>query len=969
MRDSPRRPFLSRADVAIVLTGHVISHYRLLEQIGRDRATAIYRARDLRLDRDVAIKVLSTAQAADPQARERFKREARVASLVSHPHLCAVHDSGEEDGQVFLVCELLEGRALDEVVASGALPPERVLDLGIQLVDALGALHTRGVVHGNVKPSNVFVTQEGHVKLLEVGVMTAWWESLAAPAALDDSAPTASVDRRPVQDAGVDGFHPYRSPEQVAGERVDHRSDLFSAGVVLYDMATGARAFEGETPAEIGAAIVRGRPVPARERNPQLPSSTAAIIERAIQPSPAERYQTASEMLGELRLARRRMESSASASLAHARRIRSRRRAALMWGTLGLAAAVVVGMALRWWWIHGRTPATRQAVLVGSIANGTNDPDFDGTLRQALTVHLGQSPFLDIVSDERLREILQMMGRAPDAPLTHEAAREACERLGLNAMVEGSVSAVGRLTSVALVATDCVTGETITRDQVEVERKEEVLRAIGRLASDVRSSLGESIASLESHNVPIEEATTGSLEALKAYTVGVAKRASGNELESIDHFLRAIELDPTFALAYTMLSNVYGGLGETGRAEEYAVRAYENRSAVSERERLFITYQYHDRVTGDQQKAREALEFWKQTYPRDYRPPNALALLLNRIGDYDRAIAEAQEAVRRNPSHPFPYSNLAYAYRGAGRYEDARRTAEQAVAMRIETLPTRRLLYQLAELQGDAAGAEAQLDWARPRARGFDLTGARAQVLAFQGRLGEARDAYARTVELARRNGFPLIASGYAAVAALGEALYGESEAAVAQAGAVADPMVYAPRLRLATALALAGQIAAADAEVRRFRTHRPDDSVLHGIYLPIAEAAIHLARGRHEDAVEALRVVAPYEHGFVAGLLPMYLRGEARFRQGAYAEAASEFRAVLQYRGADPFSPVVPLAQVGLARSLARVGDAAGSAAAYRDVLATWAGADPDLPVVRGVRAERDSPLKGTGALKGQSP
>jgi tetratricopeptide (TPR) repeat protein len=930
-----------------VLTGQVISHYRLLERIGRDHQTVIYRARDLRLDRDVAIKVLAGDGADQPRARARFKREARIASLVSHPHICAVHDSGEEDGRAFLVCELLEGHALDEAVAHGPLPAERVVDLGIQLLDALGAMHARGIVHGNIKPSNVFVTADGHVKLLEVGVMTAWWEMSAEPAA-SDSSPTRSLERGAVLDAGIESVHAFQSPEQVSGERLDHRTDLFSAGAVLYDMATGHRAFPVASPPEIAAAIVGGTYVPVAQRRPLLPEPIASVIERALRTAPADRYQTAAEMIADLRRARRRLESSTSTPAPAPRR---RSRGLLVAGLVLLLAALAAAVVA--WRRSAAAPPIRHAILVGSIANGTNDPDFDGTLRQALTVHLGQSPFFDIVSDERLREILQMMGRPADAPLTHDVAREACERLGLNAMVEGSVSAVGRLTSVALVATDCGTGETIARQQVEVERKEEVLRAVGGLASSVRTSLGESVASLERHNVPIEEATTPSLEALKAYTAGAARRAAGAEIESIRLFERAIDLDPRFALAFTTLSSIYGSLGETGRGEEYARQAYEHRETVSERERLFITYQYHDRVTGDQLKVREALEVWKQAYPRDYRPPNALAVLLNRLGDYERAIAEAQEAIRRNPSHSFPYSNLAYAFRGAGRYEDAARVAEKSVEMRIETLPTRRLLYQLAELAGDPARAQAQLDWARPRAQGFDLTGAYAQVLAFRGRMNAAREMYAQTVTLAARNGFPQIASGYAAQAALTEALYGSARLAIDSARAVASDTSYAPRLRVAAALALAGALADAESELRRYRDARPDDTMLHSVYLPTAEAALELRRGRFDEAVYTLRRTAPYERGLVAALLPMFLRGEAHLGAGAYAEAAQEFRAVLQHRGADPFSPAVPLAQLGLARALRQLGDSAASAQSYQALLSIWRDGDPDVPAIREARGE----------------
>ena len=937
-----------------MLTGHVISHYRLLEQIGRDHDALIYRARDLRLDRDVAIKVLSGDKAGQRHARERFRREARVASLVSHPHICAVHDSGEEDGHAFLVCELLEGRPLDEAVAAGPFTPERLLDAGIQLLDALGAMHARGLIHGNVKPSNVFLTTDGHVKLLEVGVMTALWEEAAASKSAADSAPTASVERRSVPGPDTEGFHPYRSPEQVAGERLDHRTDVFSAGAVLYDMATAHRAFAGETPSDVAAAIVASRHVPVSQRRPLIPDAVAAVIERALEKAPDDRYQSAADMIADLRRARRRLETTASGVTA--RRAPRRYIGVIAVGTL-LAVAAAAALVKWWPW---RSEPTRHAVLVGSIANGTNDPDFDGTLRQALTVHLGQSPFLDIVSDERLREILRMMGRDTEAPLTHPVAREACQRLGLNAMVEGSVSAVGATTSVALVATDCATGQTISRNQAEVEQKEQVLRAVGTLASSIRWSLGESDSSVAQHNVPIEEATTPSLDALKAYTAGVSRRAAGEEIDSIRYFETAIKLDPGFALAYTTLSSLYGSLGEIGRSEDYARSAFEHRESVSERERLFITYQYHDRVTGDQLKAREALEVWKSAYPRDYRPPNALAVLLNRFGEYDQAIAEAQEAVRRNPAHSFPYSNLAYALRGAGRYEEARKIADKSVELQIETLPTRRLMYQLAELDNDSARAQAQLDWARPRTQGFDLTGAHAQVLAYRGQLTAAREAYDRTVTLASRNGFAQIASGYASLAALTEALYGNNAGAIEQARAVEMDTTYAPRLRVATTLALTGAVGQAEAEVRSFKDQRPEDTMLHGVYMPIAEAAINLARERYADVPDALRRAVPYERGFVAALMPMYLRGEARLRAGDYAAAIDDFRAVLKYRGADPFSPVVPLAQLGLARALNRSGDRMGSASAYQQLLQVWSHAD-DSPAVRAARAEAAAVSTGT--------
>jgi eukaryotic-like serine/threonine-protein kinase len=968
-----------------------ISHYELLQPIGRDGATEIYRARDLRLDREVAIKLLRPEEMARPGAIDRFHREARIASLVSHPHVCAVHESGEENGQPFIVCELLEGRALDEVIGGTALSGDRLLDIGSQLADALGAIHRRSLVHGNLKPSNVFITNDGHVKLLELGAAGGAEPVAPDKVSASDASRTTGAEvivPRPVPTGEL--FHPYLAPEQIAERPSDHRADIFSAGALLYEMATGRPAFAAETLAQIAAAITGRQPPHPRKVNPRLPAGVGRIIVRTLEKDPDRRYQSAGGLFEDLRRARQ------NAALLGRLPPRLQSRSLLTAGIVAASVLVIgatIGIAgrARGWWTPARTQ--RSTVLVSQITNGTADPDFDGTLREAVTVYLAQSPSLDLVSDERIRATLQLMGREASLRMTHDTAQEVCQRLGLQAMLEGSVSAVGRATVVALAATDCATGATIARRQVDVERKEDVLRAMGTITAEVREELGESRSSLARHNVTIEEATTPSLDALKAYTEATTRRAAGRETEAIPFFERAIALDARFALAYTNLSTLYGGLGETGRSEELARQAYDNRGHVSERERLFITYQYHDRYTGDQTKARETLDVWKRTYPRDYRPANALAVLLNRLGDYDAAIEEAQEAIRRNPEHAFPRSNLAYALRGAGKFAEARRVAEEAVARNLGTGPLRRLLYQLAELDNDEVAARAQLDWATKSTVGFDLTGAQAQVAAFRGQMSDARRLYAETIAAATARGYTQIASGYAALAALTEALYGYDPEAIAQARRVLQTgPPNEPQLRAATALALAGAPDEAEPIVRRLRHVRPEDTLLHTAYLPVAEAALFLrqsgvrsristaplstavreadaggsrgpgvvrsrfsdSRGRADGAVEQLRPAAGHERGIVAALVPAYLRGEARLLAGDFEDAAREFRGVLDHRGADPFSPVWPLSQLGLARALAGAGRTADARQAYDAVLYTWTNASPDLPPLLVAQHER---------------
>jgi serine/threonine protein kinase/tetratricopeptide (TPR) repeat protein len=926
-----------------------ISHYELLQPIGRDGASEIFRARDLKLDREVAVKLLRSEEISRPGAVELFRREARLASLVSHPHVCAVHEWGEESGQPFLVCELLEGRALDEIIAGRPLPNDRLLDIAVQLADALNAIHRRALVHGGLKPSNVFITNDGHVKVLELGAVgAAAPERPRADAVRGSQATTVNISPpRPVPVGNL--FHAYLAPEQISGSGADYRADIFSLGALFYEMATGRPAFSGETPAQTAAAITGRQPAHPRSLNRAMPAGLGRIIMRALAKDPAQRYQSAGDVFNDLKHARH------GTVLLDRLPSRLRSRPALIAAVAGSvlvagAALALAGRGSSWW----GSPAQRSLVLVSHIANGTADPDFDGTLREAVTVYLSQSPYLDIVSDERVRSTLQLMGRESSERMTHEVAQEVCQRLGLQAMLDGSVSAVGSATVVALAATDCSTGATIARRQVDVARKEDVLRAMGTITAEVREALGESRDSLARHNVPIEEATTPSMDALKAYTEGTQRRAAGRETEAIPFLERAIALDPRFALAYTTLSTLYGGLGETSRSEELARLAYENREHVSERERLFLTYQYHDRFTGDQTRAQETLQVWKRTYPRDYRPANALAVLFNRLGEYQSAAAEAEEAITRNPAHAFPQSNLAYALRGAGRFDRAREVAAQAVAKNLSTGPLRRLLYQLSEMQGDQQTARAQLEWAATSSVGFDFTGARAQIAAFRGRMTEARKLYAETIAAANAQGFAQIGTGYAAQAALTEAVYGfQAEATATARQVVQSATAYEPQLRAATALALAGGADEADLVIRKLRTVRPDDTLLHTAYLPAAEAAVLIERGRAAAAVEALRPAVRHERGIVAALIPAYLRGEARLRAGTPAEAAREFKVVIDNRGADPFSAIVPLAHLGLARALVRGGDTAGGRAAYDAVLRIWFAADADLPPLMAARQE----------------
>ncbi|MBA2604230.1 MAG: protein kinase [Acidobacteria bacterium] len=684
----------------------VISHYRLLDRLGEGGMGEVYRAEDLRLKREVAIKLLRREGGTSAEWLARFEREARLASSLQHPHICTIHELGEHEGQPFIVMERLEGRTMRQVLEGGALPAARVLELARQIAEALDAAHRRGIIHRDIKPANLFLTHGDRLKVLDFGLA-----KLAADEpqtrAIDASSPTVDGGLPPdlTRTGSTVGTASYMSPEQAQGQPVDARTDLFSLGTVLYEMATGRRAFGGDDVPLIVMKIINGIVIAPRTVNASIPESLDAIIQRLMAVDPQARFQTAGELLTALQTAAQALAPSSTAGVSAAAPATRQRRLRTRWIAAATVATLLMAGVVGRTWLARNGPALtdRDSILISAIENITGDPVFDETLSEALKVHLGQSPFLDIIPDGRIRETLDLMVVPPDQPLTHALSRQVCLRLGVKAMLEGSIAPLGSHYVLTLNATECETGESLARAQREATSKERVLTELGTISSEIRTSLGESLPSIQRFGVPIEQATTPSLAALKAYALGLEERRKGRELESVAFFNQALAIDPEFASAYTTLSTVYGSLGEWRRSEEYARLAYGVLNRVSERERLFITYQYHDRVTGNQERAAETLEMWKAAYPRDSRPANALALIHNRTGRYDRAEAEARDALRRSPGHPFPLSNLAFAQRSLGRYDAARKTAEEAVALGVETMPTRRLLYQLGLIAGDGS--------------------------------------------------------------------------------------------------------------------------------------------------------------------------------------------------------------------------------------------------------------------------
>jgi eukaryotic-like serine/threonine-protein kinase len=970
------------------MIGQTISHYRIVEKLGGGGMGVVYKAEDIKLGRFVALKFLPDDVAKVPQALARFQREAKAASALNHPNICTIHEIDDQNGQAFIVMEFLDGMTLKHRIGHRPMETDLILSLAIEIADALDAAHAEGIVHRDIKPANIFVTKRGHAKVLDFGLA----KMVAKPASAGSDSVTVSVDSDPSQltsDGALVGTVAYMSPEQVRAKQLDARTDLFSYGAVLYEMATGKLPFDGASAGEICGAILHQEPAPLSQSNAKVVPALQAVIHKALEKDRNLRYQYASEIRTDLQRLHRDTESAPIS----ASRPEATTHPRMHWKVVLSVAFVVVPLVVGgYFYYHPRPKLTdKDTIVLGDFSNTTGDPVFDDTLKTALAVSLRQSPFLNVLSDSNIAKTLKLMTKPPDTRLTPDITRELCQRAGSKAYIVGSIASLGSQYVLGLKVVNCQSGDVLAQEQATANGKEKVLDTLGTAASKLRGQLGESLASVQKLDVPLEDATTSSLEALQAYSLGDRANREKGSGAALPYHQRAIALDPNFAMGYEAVGEDYTSLGETGRASDYYSKAFLLRDHASEREKLALTGVYYAYVTGESDKAAQTYQEWIASYPRDFRAYIGLGIAYLVEGQYEKGAETYREALRLFPDNTSVYGNLASTLLGLERFDELRQTAAQEQARKLDDVASRNALYAVAFLRGDADGLAGQQEWyaGKPEENfGFSLA---SDTEAYAGRLGKARELTQRSLDSAIRTDSKETGAIWLENSALREAAFGNLAQAKQSAneGLKLVPTRQGVEVEAALALAMVSDTARAESLAQDLNQRYPLDTQMQSLWLPAIQAQLALNRKNPAAAIASLQpALPPLEYGGIgfinniSCLYHTYIRGEAYLATGQDKEAAAEFQKILDHSGIVGNCWTGALAHLGVARAnalqasiavgapllagVARGGNSSDqispadrdaarvrALAAYKDFLALWKDADSDIPILKQAKAE----------------